>query len=209
MGEWRVFQVGWTACTEVGMSPMCVRNRFTGFAFIFPPLVQIFQSKEENIGLSCSRFSEKWYKIGSPRHLQSPGGPRRKRKPPFFSSSGWMSPARTGSWLPSGETSWFCTSKVWEQPEACAWRETLSTSCFLIQYSQVASCQNIRCPSRRIYIFILFPSGFEGIDEGSSWSWNLQFSQESRTHTNTARFTRAIKDSEPSSWALEKNFLKI
>lgn len=34
MGERREFPVGWTARTEVGMSPMCAKNRFTGIACI-------------------------------------------------------------------------------------------------------------------------------------------------------------------------------
>lgn len=204
MGEWRVFQVGWTACTEVGMNPMCVRNRFTGFCFYSHSLGALFPGQGGDYGslfLSCSRFSEKWYKIGVPESSWRAKWEKEKEAVVLHSFGG-MHPAHVGSWHTSGETSWFCSSEVWEQPSVCARRETLSTSCFLVQHSQVARGQHICCPSSRICmacIFILFLGRFEEIDEGSGWSLSLQFSQESCTHTNRAGFTRAVKDSEASS----------
>lgn len=51
------------------MNPMCVRNRFTGFAFILTPLVHCFQGKEETTGLSfyLAQGSVKNDKNRSPR----------------------------------------------------------------------------------------------------------------------------------------------
>lgn len=133
MGDRRVFQVGWKACTEVGMSPVCVRNRFTGFAFIPTPLVHFFSSRaRRRVWVSLSillKFQRKMMHKGPRKQQSQPGKPsgRRKRKPSCSSAAlggwGWSTQA-AGALL--GKHLDSSPNRCRRRPR-CACRETLSS----------------------------------------------------------------------------------
>lgn len=94
---------------------------------------------------------------------------------------------------------------------ALACMQGAAAACLRVRYSQAARRQHLCCASRRIFmvcIFICFPARSEEMDGASGGSWSLQFYWESCVPTNTAGFTRAVRDSEPPGCALEKNFSK-